>query len=62
MMHDPPHPGEAIRELCVDPLGLTVTGIAKGLGVSPLCQQPLPDIIAVRDRQEAEPRTLDRLS
>jgi antitoxin HigA-1 len=33
MMHDPPHPGEAIRELCVDPLGLTVTGIAKGLGV-----------------------------
>jgi addiction module HigA family antidote len=33
-MHNPPHPGEVIRELCLDPLGLTVTAAAEGLGVS----------------------------
>jgi len=34
VMHNPPHPGEVIRELCLEPLGLTVTDAAKGLGVS----------------------------
>ena len=34
VMHSPPHPGEAIRELCIEPLGLTVTEAANGLGVS----------------------------
>ncbi len=34
MMHNPPHPGEVIRELCIEPLGLTVTGTAEALGVS----------------------------
>ena len=33
-MFDPPHPGETIRELCIEPLGLTVTEVAKALGVS----------------------------
>ena len=33
-MHNPPHPGEVIRELCIKPLGLTVTDAAKGLCVS----------------------------
>lgn len=33
-MKNPPHPGEVIRELCLDPLDLTVTDAAKGLGVS----------------------------
>ena len=33
-MHTPPHPGEIIRELCVDPLGLTVTEAAKALKVT----------------------------
>jgi antitoxin HigA-1 len=33
-MHNPPHPGEVIKELCLDPLGLTVTAAAEGLGVS----------------------------
>ena len=33
-MHDPPHPGEILRELCLEPLGLTVTEAAKALGVS----------------------------
>ena len=33
-MHNPPHPGKIIKSLCLDPLGLTVTDAAKGLGVS----------------------------
>ncbi len=33
-MHDPPHPGEVVRELCIEPLGLSVTAAAEGLGVS----------------------------
>lgn len=31
---DPPHPGEMIRDLCITPLGLTVTQAAEGLGVT----------------------------
>lgn len=34
MMHNPPHPGEVIRELCLEPLGVTVTAAARSLGVS----------------------------
>ena len=33
-MHNPPHPGEIIRELCLKPLGLTVTRAARALGIS----------------------------
>jgi addiction module HigA family antidote len=33
-MHNPPHPGELLRELCLAPLGLTVTDAARALGVS----------------------------
>ena len=33
-MHNPPHPGEIIRELCIEPLGLSITEAAEGLGVS----------------------------
>lgn len=33
-MHDPPHPGEILRELCLVPLELSVTDAAKALGVS----------------------------
>ncbi len=33
-MHNPPHPGEIIREFCIEPLGITVTEAAEGLGVS----------------------------
>ena len=33
-MHNPPHPGEIIRTLCLEPLGLTITEAAKALGVS----------------------------
>jgi len=34
LMHNPPHPGEVIRRQCLEPLGLTVTEAAKGIGVS----------------------------
>jgi len=33
-MHNPPHPGAVLRELCVEPLGLTVSETAEALGVS----------------------------
>lgn len=33
-MHNPPHPGEILRELCLEPLDLTVTDAAQALGVS----------------------------
>jgi addiction module HigA family antidote len=33
-MHDPPHPGEIVRDQCLEPLGLSVTAAAKGLGVT----------------------------
>ncbi|MFO7662402.1 MAG: HigA family addiction module antitoxin [Chloroflexota bacterium] len=33
-MNNPPHPGEIIKELCLEPLGLTVTRAAEALGVS----------------------------
>jgi antitoxin HigA-1 len=34
MMHNPPHPGEIIRELCLEPLGLSVSDAARALHVS----------------------------
>jgi len=34
LMHNPPHPGAFIRRQCLEPLGLTVTEAAKGLGIS----------------------------
>ena len=33
-MHNPPHPGEIIRELCLEPLELSITDAADALGVS----------------------------
>jgi len=33
-MHNPPHPGDILKELCLKPLELTVTDAARALGVS----------------------------
>jgi addiction module HigA family antidote len=33
-MQNPPHPGEVLKELCLDPLGLSVSEAAKALDVS----------------------------
>ena len=34
LMHDRPHPGEILKELCLEALGLSITEAAKALGVS----------------------------
>ena len=41
-MQNPPHPGEIVRWECLEPLGLTVTRAAEGLGVT---RQTLSDIV-----------------
>ena len=33
-MHNPPHPGEVLKALCLEPLGVSVTDAAKARGVS----------------------------
>ena len=33
-MYNPAHPGEIIRKLCIEPLGITVAEAAKALGVT----------------------------
>ena len=33
-MHSPPHPGEVLKELCLEPLGISVTHAAEALGVT----------------------------
>lgn len=33
-MHNPPHPGEVLKELCLEPLDISVTDAARALGVS----------------------------
>ena len=41
-MHDPCHPGEIVKYECLEPLGLSVTRAAKGLGVT---RQALSDLV-----------------
>lgn len=41
-LHNPPHPGGLIRRQCLEPLGLTVTDAARGLGVT---RQALSDLV-----------------
>jgi addiction module HigA family antidote len=33
-MHHPPHPGEVLRKLCMEPLNLSVSETARSLGVN----------------------------
>ena len=33
-MHNPPHPGEVLKTLCLEPLEVSVTDAARALGVS----------------------------
>ena len=41
-MQNPPHPGEIVRRQCLEPLNLTVTRAAEGLGVT---RQALSDLV-----------------
>ena len=51
IMHDPPHPGEIIREDCLAPLHLTVTAAAEWLGVS---RQSLSELLNGHNGLSAE--------
>ena len=44
-MHDPPHPGGIVRRQCLEPLGLSVTRAAAGLGVT---RQALSELVNER--------------
>ena len=44
-MHNPPHPGGIVRRQCLQPLGLSVTRAAAGLGVT---RQALSDLVNER--------------
>lgn len=41
-MHNPPHPGGIVKRQCLEPLGLSVTRAAEGLGVT---RQALSDLV-----------------
>ena len=41
-MQNPPHPGGIVKRQCLEPLGLTVTRAARGLGVT---RQALSELV-----------------
>lgn len=50
-MHNPPHPGEILRSLCLEPLKLSVTAAARALGVN---RKTLSSILNGRSRINPE--------
>ena len=44
-MHRPAHPGEVLRDMYIEPLGLTVTETAKALGVT---RKALSELVNMR--------------
>ncbi|MCY3853471.1 MAG: HigA family addiction module antitoxin [Gammaproteobacteria bacterium] len=56
-MKDPPHPGSVFRQVCIDPIGLTVTEAATHLGVS---RRQLSDV--VNGRSGISPEMAVRIS
>ena len=44
-MHNSPHPGGSVKRQCLEPLGLTVTRAARGLGVT---RQSLSELVNER--------------
>lgn len=57
LMHNPPHPGEIIKELCLEPLELSISEAAKALGVN---QKKLSSII--NGKTKISPEMAVRLS
>lgn len=55
-MMNPPHPGEIVREECLEPLGLSVTAAARALGVT---RQTLNNL--VNERSGISPEMAIRL-
>jgi addiction module HigA family antidote len=56
-MHNPPHPGEMIRSLCLEPLDLSVTAAANALGVT---RKSLSELL--NDKAGISPEMAIRLS
>ena len=56
-MKNPPHPGQLVKQECLEPLGLTVTAGAEALGVS---RKALSDL--VNSRAGISPEMAVRLS
>lgn len=50
-MKEPPHPGESVRFDCIEPLGLSITGAAKALGVT---RQALNNLVTCKAAISAE--------
>ncbi len=50
-MQSPPHPGSIVKHQCLEPLGLTVTRAARGLGVT---RQTLSELVNERTGISAE--------
>ncbi len=57
MMHNPPHPGEILKSLCFEPLGLSIKEASKALGIS---RKKLSDIL--NRRASVSPDIAIRLS
>jgi antitoxin HigA-1 len=57
MMHNPPHPGEILKSLCLEPLGLSIREASEALGVS---RKKLSDIL--NGRAGISPEIAIRLS
>ena len=53
-MHNPPHPGGIVKRQCLEPLGLSVTRAANGLGVT---RQALSELVNERTGISAEMAT-----
>src|SRR5438093_11627909 len=56
-MMKPPHPGRIVRQECIEPLGLTVKGAARRLGVT---RQTLNNV--VNEKAAVSPEMAIRLS
>ena len=50
-MNNPPHPGGIVKRQCLEPLGLSVTRAAQGLGVT---RQALSELINERTAVSVE--------
>ena len=50
-MHNPPHPGGIVKRQCLEPLGLSVTRAAEGLGVT---RQALSELVNERSGVSVE--------
>ena len=57
IMHNPPHPGEILKSLCIEPLGLSIKEASEALGIS---RKKLSDIL--NGRASVSPEIAIRLS